>query len=648
MKPPLPGHLSAQSTPLSSNKRARVRMEHPDPLKSTQKNVLKNVPESVKTSRSSYFPSSELQKQRSKESSAKYDGSEKLSDKKIKKSRNEDVLVRDKDQKKVIKKAPVPVIRKGLKTGVLDLLGGNDSFLSTRSHSHRYSMSRDREEEREEKSDGRGGGGGGDDGDDGDIVEDEGSVRVRERERESDRRLLGLYKSNYEGFRPLNLGPKPITPAYTAAHSDSSYNSDLDDYGAEVWGIRAEVRTDPDRMYVHGTDGDNDPYSASYIVMGRQEAEEEEGVEGLMSSNQGAGIRSRFKAGAASASGSGMGYMSGDRGDNEEKDGVASVECSSPREGEDGREGGETKSAFKRTFNVPKRVTGDWKMRRVQEWMHDSETPLDRGEEEEEKQEEGGGEEEGRGQGMGALSERVRQSPLRKSSTSSVYSHTASPGRVEGAAHTAHTDRRNFSTGGGGEGVLEEGKGREAEGGYEVSKIGMAQREREKDASRVYDDSTCRFHESRAKSVFSSVTITGEISPHSSEVRKNVHDNENEKNERQAMLNTMERNFWVQDPLLQQQLGLLSDKKNILERLNNSDGSPYKEVEKEGEKFIQPPLSLPLSLPQSFPLSYSSALPQENFQFSLLSARADIHGIIGNSVNYHSGSLIGKKHGISD
>ena len=159
-------------------------MEHSDPLKSNQKNVLKNIPESVRTSRSSYFPSSELQKKRTKESLAKYDGHEKLSDKKIKKSRNEDILARDKNQKKPVKKAPVPVIRKGLKTGVLDLLGGNDSFLSTRSHSHRYSMSRDREDEREEKSDGRGGGGGGDDGNDGVVVEEEGSVRVRERERD--------------------------------------------------------------------------------------------------------------------------------------------------------------------------------------------------------------------------------------------------------------------------------------------------------------------------------------------------------------------------------------------------------------------------------------------------------------------------------
>jgi hypothetical protein len=266
-----------------------------------------------------------------------------------------------------------------------------------------------------------------------------------------------------------------------------------------------------------------------------------------------------------------------------------------------------------------------------------------------------------RGQGMGVSSERMRQS-LRKSSTISAHSHTASPGRLEGAAHTAHTahtDRRNYSTGGEGEGegLLEDEGGHEGVGGYEVNKIGIAQREREEDASRVYDDSTRHFHESRAKSVFSSVTITGEISPRSNELRKNEYDNENEKNERQAMLNTMERNFWVQDPLLQQQLGLLNDKKNILERLNNSDGSPYKEVEKEvekegvrghGEKFIQPPLSLPLSLPRSFPLSYSSALPQENFQFSLLSARADIHGIIGNSVNYHSGSLIGKKCGNHD
>lgn len=256
---------------------------------------------------------------------------------------------------------------------------------------------------------------------------------------------------------------------------------------------------------------------------------------------------------------------------------------------------------------------------------------------------------------MGISSERMRQSSPRKSSTSSAHSHTASPGRAEGAAHTAHTGRRYYSTGGEGEGegVLEDEGGHEGEGGYEVNKIGMAQREREKDASRAYDDSTRHFHESRAKSVFSSVAITGEISPHLDELRKHEYDNEDEKNERQAMLNTMERNFWVQDPLLQQQLGLLNDKKNILERLNNSDGSPYTEVEKEGvrgqgEKFIQPPLSLPLSLPRSFPLSYSAALPQESFQFSLLSARADIHGIIGNSVNYHSGSLIGKKHGNYD
>ena len=177
---------------------------------------------------------------------------------------------------------------------------------------------------------------------------------------------------------------------------------------------------------------------------------------------------------------------------------------------------------------------------------------------------------------------------------------------------------------------------------------GHRERERENEETRAYDDSTLHFHESKAKSVFSSVTITGEISPRQKEIRRNEFDDVNDKNERQALLSTMERNFWVQDPLLQQQLGLLNDKKNILERLNISDGKPYKEVEKEGVRRDGDPLlgeqfaHLPLSLPRSFPTSYSSVSPAENIQFSVLSARADIYGIIRNSVNYHSGSLIGE------
>ena len=641
-------------------------MEHSDPLKSTQKNVLKKVPENGKTIRSNYYPSSELLRQRTKKSMAKYDGNETIfGDKKLKKSKSEEISARDKHQRQTPKKAPVPIIRKGLKTGVLDLLGGNDSFLSTRSHthSHRYSVSKDREDEREEKNnddDNDNGENDNENDDEGDIVEDEGSVRVREKERERDRRSLGLYKSNYEGgFRPLNLGPKPVTPASTVAHPDSTYNSDLDDYGAEVWGVRAVVRPNtaralnPDRMNVQGTNGVNDPYSASYDIMGKQVAVDEEegegkGEDGSISSNQGEGMSSSFK----SRAGTGMLYMSSERGDREEKEGIAPEEGSWSREVRNRGEGydrqREGEIAFERSFIEPDRTSGDWKMRRVQEWIH-SELPL-----------EGEEEEEGRGKGViTSSSERVRQSPLRRSSTSSTYS--ASPIRLEGVGHA---DRRNYNAqeegeeegedeGAEGEGErgLEGGAGLELEGfgGSEEKRERVpGHRERENEETRVYDDSTLHFHESKAKSVFSSVTITGEISPRQKEIRRNEFDNVNDKNERQALLSTMERNFWVQDPLLQQQLGLLNDKKNILERLNISDGNPYKELEKEGVRGDGDPLlgeqfaHLPLSLPRSFPSSYSSVSPAENIQFSLLSARADIHGIIGNSVNYHSGSLIGE------
>ena len=680
VKPSLPGHFSNPSTPLSSNKRAQLKLEHSDPSKSTQKNAPKKVPENVKTIRSNYYPSTELQKQRTKDSMAKYDRNETLlGDKILKKSKSEEISARDKHERRISKKAPVPIIRKGLKTGVLDLLGGNDSFLSSRSHthSHRYSVSKDREDEREENNDDNdnyNANGENDqdneNDDEDDIVEDEGSVRERERERERDRRLLGLYKSNYEGgFRPLNLGPKPVTHASTAAHPDSTYNSDLDDYGAEVWGVRAVVRPNtaralnPDRMHVQGTNGANDPYSASYDIMGRQVAEdEEEGEEDAsVSSNQGEGMESRFKSRAEIGTGMGMRYMSTGRGDREEKEGIAPEEGSRSREVGNRREGderereGEGGSTFERSFSEPDRTSGDWKMRRVQEWIH-SELPLE-GEREEEVERERERELEGRRKGIiTSSSERVRQSPLRRSSTSSTYS--ASPVRLEGVGHI---DRRNYNAEeegeeggegeGEGEGRQEGGAGRllEGFGGSEEKRERVpGHKERENEETRAYDDSALHFHESKAKSVFSSVTITGEISPRQNEIRRNEYGNANDKNERQALLSTMERNFWVQDPLLQQQLGLLNDKKNILDRLNISDGNPYKEVEKEGVRGDGDPLlgekfaHLPLSLPRSFPSSNSSASPADNIQFSLLSARADIHGIIGNSVNYHSGSLIGE------
>ena len=651
-------------------------MEHSGPLKSTQKIVLKKVLENAKTIRSNYYPSTELQKLRTKESMAKYDRNETLfGDKKLKKSKSEELSARDKQQRQTPKKAPVPIIRKGLKTGVLDLLGGNDSFLSTRSHthSHRYSISKDREDEREEKNnhtDNDNDDGNGENenenenGNENDIAEDKGSVRVREKESDRDRRLLGLYKSNYEGgFRPLNLGPKPVTPASTAAHPDSTYNSDLDDYGAEVWGLRGVVRPntaralDPDRMYVQSTDGADDPYSASYDIMGRQVAEDEDEeeveVEGSISSNQGEGIGSRFKSRAEAGTGMRMRYMSSGRWDREEKEGIALEEGSRSREDGYRREGDEREgeregeSAFERSFSEPDRTSGDWKMRRVQEWIH-SELPLE-GEEAVVRERER--ELEGRGKGIiTSSSERVRQSSLKRSSTSSTYS--ASPIRLEGVGHT---DRRNYNAEeegegeGEGEGRLEGGAGQEGFGGSEEKRARVpGHRERENEETCAYDDSVLHFHESKAKSVFTSVTITSEISPRQNEIRRNEYDNVNDKNERQALLSTMERNFWVQDPLLQQQLGLLNDKKNILDRMNISHGNPYKEVEKEGVRRDRDPLlgekfaHLPLSLPRSFPSTYSSVSPAENIQFSLLSARADIHGIIGNSVNYHSGSLIGE------
>ena len=125
------------------------------------------------------------------------------------------------------------------------------------------------------------------------------------------------------------------------------------------------------------------------------------------------------------------------------------------------------------------------------------------------------------------------------------------------------------------------------------------------------------------------------------------------------------RNFLVQDPLLQQQLGLLSDKRNFLEKLNkinctSDDRKSYdkeknKEKEKdkskdkkyfssrlEGEKYT--PNSAPFS--SKFPQSLSTTKSREDlFQNSLLSARADIHGILAKSVNYHGGELIGKFYG---
>jgi hypothetical protein len=470
--------------------------ESPAIYKNVPKNSPGNVPGSVpKNTRSVFIPNSELQNQRIKQSLATYSSEKSPYSKKSKKiktdSGNTEKYVKKEKSPKIVPKKKAP---KGMNSGILDLLGGNESFLNVSTHSGRY-----------------------------DTVEAEEEAG---REEERERLLMEHYRNNYGNNDPQNTGGNSenendsqgtggnrYPPSRSVLGPDTTYNSDIDDYGAEVWGVRPVVSVDTVRKY-----GESTYDRAALGILERQQQDYDEGEwEGREREEEGDEEREEQR-----------GLYASD-GDYEEKEDM------------------------------------------------DVEQEVEQDQEEEE--------------------EEVPREDLQRTARGWV------------------SNRPAVGTDGGQAGSS---RSREVLNTVEYSSLRSSVTERnsmENDVKNEYENKT-----------------------------ENMEGTENQN----PTLESLERNFWTQDPLLQQQLGLLSDKRDFLEKLNNLNfstderrKSAVKEKENRiGKDFSSAPFTTNHSLPPS-----STALRENSYQNSLLSARADIHGILAKSVNYHGGELLGKIHG---
>jgi hypothetical protein len=460
------------------------------------KNVLQNVPGNIaglvpKNTRSIFVPNSELQNQRTKQSLATYSSEKSPYSKKSKivKTDFENTVKQVKKEKspKIVLKKKAP---KGMNSGILDLLGGNESFLNVSTHSGRY-----------------------------DTVEAEEEAG---REEERERLLMEHYRDNYGNNDPQNTGGNSenendsqgtggnwYPPSRSVLGPDTTYNSDIDDYGAEVWGVRPVVSTDTGRKY-----GESAYNRAALGILERQQQDYDE---------------------------------------------------------------------------------GDWEGRE-REQERDEEKEEQRGlyasdgdyEEKEDMEVEGGNADEDEEE------EEVPRQDLQRAA-------------------------RGWDSNGPGIGT---------DGGHAGSS-------RSREVLNTVEYSSLR------SSVTEKNSVENDVNNENTEILENTEN----KNPTSASL---ERNFWTQDPLLQQQLGLLADKRDFLEKLNNlnfSTDERRKSAGKEKEKDEGTGKPSPIApFTTNYSLPPSTALRENSYQNSLLSARADIHGILAKSVNYHGGELLGMTH----
>ena len=502
--------------------------ESPIIQKNIPKNIPKNVPGNVpKNTRSVFIPNSELQNQRIKQSLATYTSEKSPYSKKSKKVKTdsentEKQLKKEKSPKIVPKKKPP----KGMNSGILDLLGGNESFLNVSTHSGRY-----------------------------------GSVEAEEeagREEERDRLLMEHYRNSYgiNNFDPQNTGGNlsenesdsqgtggnRYPPSRSVLGPDTTYNCDIDDYGAEVWGVRPVISTDTGRKY-----GDSTYTRTALGLLERQEQDYDEG------------------------------NWEGQERERKRDD-----------EGDEGEEERDEEMGDQRGLYTS---DGDYEEKEEMDEVEDEAEEVELEEEEEE----------------------VPRNDL--------------PLTVRGRV----LDGPGVGTDGG---QNRFGRSREVLNTVEYSSLRSSVTERNSvDINMNYENENTEFLENE-----------------NTENRENMEDTENVENEIPTFA-SLERNFLTQDPLLQQQLGLLSDKRNYLEKLNNLNFSTDKDKDRKSDEKGRDRgrdrggdrQSVTAPSTANYPITLSSATLRENpYQNSLLSARADIHGILAKSVNYHGGELLGK------
>ena len=610
-------------------------------------NVPKNVP---KTSKPIFVPNSELQKQRTQQSIVNYtsDKNTTRKSKKLKTSNNSENIPKKVPGSMVRNKSP-----KGMRSGVLDLLGGNDSFLSSGSQStnHRYASVQNIESEKEEngKKNKRGKNG------NKDISSSRDEKRGKEgREGEDEEEDLfeqyrasydGLYKNNPTGnFGGQNKLPPGQSNSRSVMGSDVTYDSELDDYGAEVWGVRAVVGTDNERMYSNAlglVQRQNEDFENSEEATWEEkgyEGEEEEEVD-----ERGSERNDQYDIGDYPAfGGKNLNYPE------DLKSGPKPVPTSNP--------GSSQRS-------VPKPVPTS-------------------------------GPTSGPESGPGSGSESVPRFDPRSTSAFGLY---GSEERDSVLLELSGDDFENREKYGNRNNYGQiELDNEEVNNQYEgffgtVQNTDLAITESftksmdesvDKSVNKLtnnsVNDSVNKISNislnnplSDKKFLQNKITNSNDSMNYSKSNNNNTMNDNDINRERNEKLLSMERNFWVQDPLVQQQLGLLSDKRKILENMNYSNISiDEKKEENEhvgkeiemgkggGRGFtkndvytndnqlcdfqdgvsIPRPISLPRPLPRYNSTSQSA---RDNLQFSLLSARADIYGIAGNTVNFHTGSLDG-------
>ena len=93
---------------------------------------------------------------------------------------------------------------------------------------------------------------------------------------------------------------------------------------------------------------------------------------------------------------------------------------------------------------------------------------------------------------------------------------------------------------------------------------------------------------------------------------------------------------WVQDPLLIQQLGLLSDKREVMRRMERDVNSSTHTTTATATVPI-----VPSTRSVNYSRTATTITDPLNYSFPLLSARADMDGYGLKSVNYHTGDITG-------